>query len=676
MFTAGAGQSLFAGQVSNVVTVQLRDQYGNPVTSGVTVGLSSTSGGGKFFSDSAGAHQITSVSIVSGSSMGSFYYSDTVADSPTLTASSTGVTSATTVFTITSSGVTQFNVVASPTTVTAGGSVTVTVKAEDAHGNVVASYSGTVHFTSTDGQATLPANSGLTSGVGSFSVTLKTVGSQTVTATDTVSSSITGTSNAVTVSAGGFGTVVHFVVSASPSSITAGDTVTVSVTAKDAFDNTVPAYGGTVHFTSSDAQATLPADSTLTNGAGSFSITLKTAGTQTVTATDTVSSSITGTSGPIFVSVAAGGAIHFEVYTPVFAVAGSAFSVTVAAVDQFSNVVTFYSGTVHFTSTDGQAVLPTDEGLTNGVGSFSVTLKTVGSQTITATDTLTASITGTSNAVIVIFPAGSPTHFVVSTPSIVAAGVSFNVNVTAVDQFGNRVTGYPGTIHFYSTSAGTLPVDSVLPAGTGVFNITLTIAGSQNVIVTDTVDPTISGLATLMITGYIVTFIENGLATGTVWNVTFGGTLYSSTTNKITINNVSAISYSWSTSPYVQLSQIKYAVNQTSGSINVPSQLTQSVTYQTQYLVTYTTNGNVLPVTVPLSEWVNSGGLATGVFPAQVVNSQGDTRVNFITDNRTSITQPTTILATYKTQYYLTITSQYGNPSGQGWYDAGSAGHL
>jgi hypothetical protein len=90
-------------------------------------------------------------------------------------------------------------------------------------------------------------------------------------------------------------------------------------------------------------------------------------------------------------------------------------------------------------------------------------------------------------------------------------------------------------------------------------------------------------------------------------------------------------------------------------------------------LVTYTSNGNVLAVTVPPSEWVNLGGSATGVFPAQVVNSQSNTRCNFISDNRTSITQPTTIQATYKTQYYLTVTSTYGTVNGAGWYDSGSS---
>ena len=54
-------------------------------------------------------------------------------------------------------------------------------------------------------------------------------------------------------------------------------------------------YAGTVHFTSNDPGCpTLPADSTLTIGVGVFTVTLKTSGNQTITATDTVTSSITG----------------------------------------------------------------------------------------------------------------------------------------------------------------------------------------------------------------------------------------------------------------------------------------------------------------------------------------------------------------------------------------------
>src|SRR5262249_41050023 len=97
---------------------------------------------------------------------------------------------------------TQFQVSA-PATATAGSSFTVTVSALTSTGTVDPTYRGTVRFTSTDGQAVLPANYTFTAadnGVRTFTITLKTAGSWSVKVTDTVTSSITGT-NSVTVSA-------------------------------------------------------------------------------------------------------------------------------------------------------------------------------------------------------------------------------------------------------------------------------------------------------------------------------------------------------------------------------------------------------------------------------------------------------------------------------------------
>src|SRR5262249_22719402 len=130
-----------------------------------------------------------------------------------------------------------------------------------------------------------------------FSATLSTTGSQTITATDSLSSSITGTSSAITVALG----ATHFMVNA-PSSTTAGNGFLFTVTALDVNNNTVSSYTGTVHFSSGDGQASLPGNTTLTNGVGMFMATLKTSGSQTITATDASNSLITGTSGAINVS--------------------------------------------------------------------------------------------------------------------------------------------------------------------------------------------------------------------------------------------------------------------------------------------------------------------------------------------------------------------------------------
>ena len=87
--------------------------------------------------------------------------------------------------------------------------------------------------------------------------------------------------------------------------------------------NPATGYIGTVHFTSSDSAAQLPADATLTNGTGIFSVVLKTTGSQTLTGTDTVTSTITGTT-----TVGVTPIILFRVTAPASATAGTAFVFT------------------------------------------------------------------------------------------------------------------------------------------------------------------------------------------------------------------------------------------------------------------------------------------------------------------------------------------------------------
>jgi hypothetical protein len=99
---------------------------------------------------------------------------------------------------------------------------------------------------------------------------------------------------------------------------------------------------------------------------------------------------------------------RFSVTAPATASTGAAITVTVTALDQFGATFPGYAGTVHFTSTDGAAALPANSTLTAGVGTFPATLNTAGNQTITATDTVTTSITGTSGVIAASTPAFPP----------------------------------------------------------------------------------------------------------------------------------------------------------------------------------------------------------------------------------------------------------------------------
>ena len=188
-----------------------------------------------------------------------------------------------------------------------GGSIRVT--ATDTYGNRVQSYLGTVHFTSSDIQAGLPANYKFTvadAGTHVFSgnVILKTVGTQSVTATDTVTASIKGSQTNIVVTPAALS---KFVVSGLTSPRTHGVAGSIRVTATDAYGNRIVGYLGTIHLTSTDSAAKLPANYTfLVADAGthvfSGNVTLKTIGTWSVTATDTLTATLKGSQTGIVVN--------------------------------------------------------------------------------------------------------------------------------------------------------------------------------------------------------------------------------------------------------------------------------------------------------------------------------------------------------------------------------------
>src|SRR5258708_38945417 len=81
-----------------------------------------------------------------------------------------------------------------------------------------------------------------------------------------------------------------------PSPILAGVAGNFTITARDALGTLATGYTGTVQFSSSDSQATLPANYTFNGGdkgVHSFSASLGTAGVQMLTVVDTVNGSLT-----------------------------------------------------------------------------------------------------------------------------------------------------------------------------------------------------------------------------------------------------------------------------------------------------------------------------------------------------------------------------------------------
>lgn len=172
----------------------------------------------------------------------------------------------------------------------------------------------TVHFTSNDPQATLPPdftyqadNGGRMTFSGNNNLVWATPGERTLTATDTADASITGSRANITVRSDA---PVAIELTSIDDPIPSGQRDTFfEVFMVNAFgEASLQATGHTVHFTSTDPQASLPADFTYqadnrgrktfadggTSGASPGNLVWRTPGEQTLTATDTGQSSITG----------------------------------------------------------------------------------------------------------------------------------------------------------------------------------------------------------------------------------------------------------------------------------------------------------------------------------------------------------------------------------------------
>ena len=303
----------------------------------------------------------------------------------------------------TSQVATSFELIAQPSAYS-GGEAQFLLVVFDANNRPVKNYTGTIHFSSTDASASLPADYTFAAsdhGRHRFTATLTTEGSQTITATDTTTVTVTGNAKIQVAPAQ---VATHLYVSVERAAFVGAET-RVIVAALDASNHPVTTYTGTVSLTSSDSGAALPKDYTFSasdHGIHVLTITPSVAGSLTVTVTDTKTATIVG-SATTTVNAAQVVTKLFSFVRPVAKV-GSQVTLFVVALDANNRPVTNYTGTVHFTSTDATATLPADFTFTagdHGWKSFKVTLGTTGQQTITATDTTTATFVASSTVTVI-----------------------------------------------------------------------------------------------------------------------------------------------------------------------------------------------------------------------------------------------------------------------------------
>ena len=245
------------------------------------------------------------------------------------------------------------------------------------------------------------------------------------------------------------GVLDHFAIAAIGTQ-TAGTPFSITITAKDAYDNTLAGYTGTVDLATTAGTIVPTQSGAFVGGVRTESVTVSLAGTgKTITVTDHGGTK-TGASSPFTVNP--GALDHFSFAAIGSQVAGTPFSITMTAQDASGNTVTGYAGTVDLVTTAG-TIAPTQSGtFSGGIRTESVTVTGAGSgKTITATDH-GGTAAGTSAAFSVA--AGAVASFTLSDPGDMYARTRLGYTVSRQDAYGNSVSTATTTVYLYTTSAG------------------------------------------------------------------------------------------------------------------------------------------------------------------------------------------------------------------------------
>ena len=183
---------------------------------------------------------------------------------------------------------------------------------------------------------------------------------------------------------------------------------------------------------------------------------------------------------------------------------------------------------------------------------------------------------------------------------------------------------------------------------------------------------------------YLTTTTAHGTVTGSGWYN--AGSAATVTLNSATSPGSNGVQYAftnWGTDAT--------GVTLTSNAITMDGPKTASTLWQTQYNLTFTqsgagsdytgdlvtVNGNAYSV-AGFSTWANANSVYTFSYNPQAVVSSTTTQylITGVNASATSVTvsEPTTITAAYRTQYYLTVTSAYDSPTpSSGWHDSGES---
>src|SRR5438093_1518200 len=484
VFTVQPSNATAAAAITPAVQVTAQDAQGNVATGftgSVTMAFGVNPAGGTLSGT-------TTVAAVGGVATFSTLRVDKSGTGYALSATATGLSAATsTPFNVTSGTATRLAFTVQPTNTMAGATITpaVEVTAQDAFGNTVPGFTGSVRVAIGTNPAGGTLSGSLTvaavGGVASFStLSLNKSGTgYTLAATATGMSGATSTPFDIAE-----GTPSQLLFTVQPTSTTAGAPLTpaVQITAQDALGNTVAGFTGNVTAAITPGTgapgATLSGTRTVAavGGVATFSgLSIDKTGTVTGGTGYTLSATATGlagaTSAPFDINPGAPTQLAFTIQ-PTTAAAGAHLAppVEVAALDAMSNTVPGFTGNVTVTigtnPAGGTVSGTTTVAAASGVATFSnLSIDKSGTGY-----TLAATATGLSGATSAAFTitSGPATHLVFTVqPSTAAANgtIAPAVRVTARDALGNTATGFQSNV---TVAIGTNPAGGTLAGTTTV----------------------------------------------------------------------------------------------------------------------------------------------------------------------------------------------------------------
>ncbi|UCG50448.1 MAG: hypothetical protein JSW58_09545, partial [Candidatus Latescibacterota bacterium] len=405
-------------------------------------------------------------------------------------------------------------VTGTPASQSAGQSFVVHVFATDTYWNPVPS-GDVVRLTSSDAAASTPVSGALNNGYREFTISLGTVGTQTLSVSDQTDGSIQGMTTA------GIQVIPsaphHFAIDPIPSPVTAGDPVTVTIRAVDVAGNTIPDYDGDAVLSANTGPASIsPEAIVFANGVWTGTMVFRGAGgAVSFNCSDYSSPPHIGTSnnfevlpGPYYGlqvllpgQTPRGGTTNGFEGSPDDQNAGSGFNLTVRAVDEFWNRVPGVDNRISLLSSDAFADIPHDTVLQNGELIIPVTLYRVGQQTITVSDIDSTGIESHTSSPVDVLPGAYARIVLIAPGQTVAPGseegrtgeatdqsinFAFTVTVYATDDWFNPVGVVTDVIGITSNDPlAELPPDTPMVDGRVDLNIRLSTGGYQQITATN-----------------------------------------------------------------------------------------------------------------------------------------------------------------------------------------------